>query len=66
MHAYLDCVEAPGVMIQLMDSGPMMSNLFDIIREGAERWDGVTDPVRQIDWSTGKPVVTGVALTQPT
>jgi hypothetical protein len=60
MHAYLDSIDDPGLMIQLMDSGPMMSGLFAVIREGAENWDGRTDPVRQIDWSTGQPVVTGV------
>lgn len=61
MHAYLDCIDDPGLMIQLMDSGPMMTSLFAIIKEGAETWDGKTDPIRRIDWSTGEPVVTGVA-----
>ena len=44
-------------MIQLMDSGPMMTGLFAIIKEGATAWDGVTDPIRKIDWSTGHPVI---------
>lgn len=59
MHAYLDSVKEPGLMIQLMDSGPMMSTLFAIIKKGSEDWDGKTDPIRKIDWSTGQPVVTG-------
>ncbi len=57
MHAYLDCVEQPGVMIQLMQTGPMMRELFSIIKEGAQSWDGKTEPLRIIDWSTGKAVV---------
>ena len=56
-HAYLDLVEQPGVMIQLMARSPMLEGLFQIIRDGAESWDGVTDPVRRIDWSSGSPVV---------
>jgi hypothetical protein len=35
----------------------MMTTLFDAIRAAAERWDGVTDPVRKIDWSTGRPTI---------
>jgi hypothetical protein len=61
MHAYLDHVEQPGTMIQLMDSGPLMTGLFAIIKEGATTWDGVTDPIRKIDWSTGKPVIESVS-----
>jgi hypothetical protein len=61
MHAYLDHVEQPGTMIQLMDSGPFMTGLFAIIKEGATTWDGVTDPIRKIDWSTGKPVIESVS-----
>jgi len=56
-HAYLDSEEEPGVMIQLMARTPRMEGLFAIIRAAAERWDGVTDPVRKIDWSTGAPVI---------
>jgi hypothetical protein len=56
-HAYLDCVDAPGVMIQLMARTPQMEGLFRIIKDGAEHWNGVTDPVRRIDWSTGVPVI---------
>jgi catechol 2,3-dioxygenase-like lactoylglutathione lyase family enzyme len=57
MHAYLDSEDAPGIMVQLMDSGPMMSELFAVIKQGAETWDGVTDPIRSIDWSSGAPVI---------
>ena len=56
-HAYLDSDEQPGVMIQLMARTPQMEGLFAIIRTAAESWDGVTDPVRKIDWSTGAPVI---------
>ena len=56
-HAYIDSVELPGVMIQLMARTPQMEGLFRIIKDGAERWDGVTDAIRRIDWSTGAPVI---------
>ncbi len=54
-HAYLDSVASPGVMIQLMANNDMINELFDLIRAGANNWDGVTDPVRRLDWSTGRP-----------
>ena len=57
MHAYLDSVHQPGVMIQLMDSGPMMTQLFSIIRHGAQDWDGTSSPIRRIDWTSGAPVI---------
>jgi phage tail sheath protein FI len=44
-------------MIQLMARTPQMEGLFHIIRDAAQRWDGITDPVRRIDWSTGAPVI---------
>jgi len=56
-HAYIDSIEQPGVMIQLMARTAQMEGLFRIIKDGAERWDGVTDPVRRIDGSTGAPVI---------
>ena len=56
-HAYIDSVDEPGVMIQLMARGPIIDRLFEIIKDGADNWDGKTDPVRRIDWSTGEPVV---------
>ncbi len=56
-HAYLDSIESPGVMIQLMAHNEIMDELFDIILRGSVGWDGETDPIRSIDWSTGRPVV---------
>ena len=56
-HAYLDNKNAPGTMIQLMAHSEAMDIMFGFIREGADTWDGVTDPIRTIDWSTGSPVV---------
>jgi hypothetical protein len=64
MHVYMDHISKPGIMIQLMDSGPLMSDLFAIIKEGAETWDGITDPIRKIDWTTGQPVIESVAPPQ--
>jgi catechol 2,3-dioxygenase-like lactoylglutathione lyase family enzyme len=57
MHAYLDSKSEPGVMIQLMARNELMVGLFDLIRAGADSWDGKTRPVRKIDWSTGAPRV---------
>jgi len=61
MHAYLDSVMEPGVMIQLMARNPLMVALFDLIREGADTWDGETRPLRKIDWSSGAPRVLDAA-----
>lgn len=55
-HAYLDSVESPGVMVQLMSRNPTNVELFRVIEEASRSWDGVTRPVREIDWSSGKPV----------
>ena len=59
-HAYIDSVDQPGTMIQLMARGEMIEKMFAIIKEGSDNWDGKTDPVRHIDWSTGAPVVKAV------
>lgn len=56
-HAYLDSVDAPGVMIQLMAHSEFMDELFETIRQGSIGWDGESEPIREIDWSTGRPVV---------
>jgi len=56
MHTYLDSEDYPGVMIQLMERHPLMIELFDFVVRGAQDWDGVTDPIRRIDWSSGHPV----------
>jgi len=57
MHAYLDSESHPGVMIQLMAHNEFMDALFELIESAAQTWDGKTDPIRKIDWSTGKPRV---------
>jgi catechol 2,3-dioxygenase-like lactoylglutathione lyase family enzyme len=56
-HAYLDSVDSPGIMIQLMARNEVIDELFGIIERASVDWDGETDPIRQIDWSTGRPVV---------
>ena len=56
-HAYIESVDRPGIMIQLMAHNEAIDALFDIIKEAADSWDGETDPIRKIDWSTGRPVV---------
>lgn len=56
MHAYLDCADSPGVLIQLMERCDLMNELWAMVREGEAGWDGVADPVREIDWSSGRPV----------
>ena len=60
-HAYLDCDDAPGVMIQLMARGEHLVALMAAIEEGSIGWDGETAPIRRIDWSTGAPVPEVVA-----
>jgi catechol 2,3-dioxygenase-like lactoylglutathione lyase family enzyme len=56
-HAYLDNLEMPGVMIQLMAHNESIDELFSLIRDAAELWDGFSHPIRKIDWSAGRPVV---------
>lgn len=55
-HAYLDSEQAPGVMMQLMARSEHLVALMDAIKQASVGWDGVTAPIRRIDWSTGKPV----------
>ena len=55
-HAYLDSEDSPGVMIQLMARSEHLVALMEAIRSASVDWDGVTAPIRRIDWSTGKPV----------
>lgn len=55
-HAYLDCDDAPGVMMQLMARSDHLVELMATIRDASIGWDGETAPIRRIDWSTGKPV----------
>lgn len=54
-HAYIDNVDQPGVMIQLMARSPFYDAFFGLIREAADTWDGKTDPIRMLDMSSGKP-----------
>lgn len=56
-HAYLDNKKASGTIVQLMVHSAAIGVMFGFIKEGSDAWDGVTDPVRTIDWSTGLPVV---------
>ena len=58
-HVYLENDEAPGLMVQLMARIELMTSLFDDIERAAKGWDGRTDPIRKIDWSSGRPVVGG-------
>ena len=55
-HAYLDSADQPGVMVQLMARSGHLVELMDTIRAASIGWDGVTAPIRRIDWSSGKPV----------
>jgi len=55
-HIYSDNIEKPGVMMQLMARSDFYEAFFAIVKKGAETWDGKTDPLRMIDFSSGKPV----------
>jgi catechol 2,3-dioxygenase-like lactoylglutathione lyase family enzyme len=54
-HAYLDSVSHPGVMIQLMARSDFYDMFFGLMKQAADEWDGVTDPIRMLDMSTGAP-----------
>lgn len=54
-HAYIDSIDQPGVMIQLMARSAFYDSFFGLIREAADNWDGSTDPIRMLEMSTGKP-----------
>ncbi len=54
-HAYIDSVESPGVMIQLMAPSEFYDMFFGLIKEAAAGWDGSTDPIRMLDFVDGKP-----------
>ncbi len=56
-HAYIDSEDAPGVMIQLMARSDFYNMYFGIMKDAADNWDGVTDPVRALDMSSGEPKV---------
>ena len=52
-HAYIDLLDAPGVMIQLMARSDFYTMLFGALQSAATDWDGVTDPIRVLDPATG-------------
>lgn len=52
-HAYLDLLDEPGVMIQLMARSPFYDALFGQLHAAAQSWDGHTDPIRVLDPSSG-------------
>lgn len=54
-HIYADNIDYPGVMMQMMARSDFYDAFFGIVQNGAETWDGKTDPLRMIDFSTGKP-----------
>jgi hypothetical protein len=56
-HAYLDSSAQPGVMVQLMARIDLMTELFDAIERASHGWDGTTEPLRRIDWSSGRPKI---------
>lgn len=52
-HAYLDLVEQPGVMIQLMARSPFYDTLFGALQTAANEWDGRTAPIRVFEPAQG-------------
>jgi hypothetical protein len=44
--AYVDTSDALGCMIELIEHNVLQDQIFARVREGAESWDGVTDPIR--------------------
>lgn len=54
-HAYIDSEAQPGVMIQLMARSQFYDLFFGLLREAADSWDGVTDPVRMLEMTSEGP-----------
>lgn len=52
-HAYIDLIDQPGVMIQLMARSDFYNMLFGALETVANGWDGVTDPIRLLDPQSG-------------
>lgn len=52
-HAYLDLIDQPGVMIQLMARSDFYNMLFGALQTAAKNWDGMTDPIRTLDPQSG-------------
>ncbi|NKC01090.1 MAG: hypothetical protein GKR90_21705 [Pseudomonadales bacterium] len=48
-HAYLDLVDHPGTMIQLMARSDFYDLLFGLLYEAAQSWDGETAPIQLFD-----------------
>jgi hypothetical protein len=44
--AYVDTSEPLGCMVEIIEHNPVQDEIFARVREGAENWDGVTDPIR--------------------
>lgn len=55
-HAYIDLLDHPGVMVQLMAYSDFYKMMFGALAEAAKQWDGVTDPIRVMDPASGKLV----------
>lgn len=55
-HAYIDLIEQPGVMIQLMARSDFYTMLFGALHTAASDWDGRADPIRVLDPQSGKLV----------
>jgi hypothetical protein len=45
--AYVDTDFHPGGMIEIVESGPMITTFFNMAREAARNWDG-RDPIRRL------------------
>ena len=54
-HAYIDSETHPGVMIQLMARSEFYDLFFGLLRQAADGWDGVTDPVRMLEMTPEGP-----------
>lgn len=44
--AYVDTSEKLGCMVEIIEHDPIEDEIFARVAQGAENWDGVTDPVR--------------------
>ncbi|MEZ5712337.1 MAG: VOC family protein [Sphingobium sp.] len=44
--AYVDTSGPLGCMVEIIEHDPLEDQIFARVAEGAEHWDGVTDPVR--------------------
>ncbi|MEZ5656424.1 MAG: VOC family protein [Sphingobium sp.] len=44
--AYVDTSEPLGCMVEIIEHDPLEDRIFARVAEGAENWDGVTEPVR--------------------